>query len=341
MKTFRCACSNRLFFDNSLCLSCQRDVGFSVERANFVRLDANPDGPSEGVRPCANYGSGLCNWVLEADATTDLCLACRLNVETPVSGGTDHELMQRVETAKRRLVFSLLDLGLPVIPLNEDPGGVGFALRRGTPDEPVIIGHADGLITLDLNEADPAQREEARKKLGEDYRTLLGHFRHEVGHYFWTRFFSSDAELERFRAVFGDERADYSEALKTHYATPRTDYQDTHVSSYATSHPWEDWAETWAHYLHILDSWQTAVTFGLRVPHANARTTPRPIQETLDDWCELMIALNSMNRSMGHSDAYPFQLAPKVREKLVFIDEIVKAETSAREPTASKHVPAA
>jgi hypothetical protein len=326
MRTFRCACSNRLFFDNSLCLKCQNAVGFSVTQANFVLLDEKGKNSRDGLRPCANYGSGLCNWVLDADATSDLCLACRLNVE----------LLQRVEQPKRRLVFSLLDLGLPVIPLNEDPTGVGFALRRGTPDEPVIIGHADGLITLDLNEADPARREEARQKLGEDYRTLLGHFRHEVGHYYWTRFFLSDAELERFRSVFGDERADYSEALKTHYANPRTDFQDTHVSSYATSHPWEDWAETWAHYLHILDSWQTAVTFGLRTHQGDSRSFKRPIQETLDDWCELMIALNSMNRSMGHSDAYPFQLAATVREKLSFIDEIVKTATSTPALTRSK-----
>lgn len=341
MRTFDCACSNRLFFDNSVCLNCQSTVGFSLERANFVVLDDNRNSAKDRVRPCANYGSGLCNWVLEAGATSDLCLACRLNIETAISGDGDHERLQRVEMAKRRLVFSLLDLGLPVIPLNEDPGGVGFALRRGTADQPVIIGHADGLITLDLNEADPARREEIRKKLGEDYRTLLGHFRHEIGHYYWTRFFSSESALERFRAVFGDERADYNEALKTHYANPRTDFQDTHVSSYATSHPWEDWAETWAHYLHILDSWQTALAFGLRTHQGGAQSAKRPIQETLDDWCELMIALNSMNRSMGHSDAYPFQLAPQVREKLIFIDKIVKAETSGLAPNTSKHESAA
>lgn len=323
MKTFVCQCGARLFFDNTLCLACNRKVGFSSDASQLVALDdsAQAGGP---FRPCSNYGRGRCNWVLGPADSNDLCLACRLNVETPESGTDGDELMGSVETAKRRLVFSLLALGLPVVPLSESEDGVGFALRRGTADDPVTTGHADGLITLDLNEADPAKREETRKAMGEDYRTLLGHFRHEVGHYYWTRFFPSESERAAFRKIFGDERANYAEALKKHYANPRTDFRDTHVSSYATAHPWEDWAETWAHYLHILSSWETAVAFGLRTSKGGRHGFGTDLSASLNEWCELMIALNSMNRSMGHDDAYPFQLASVVRKKLAYVAELVE-----------------
>lgn len=319
MQTFFCSCHNRLFFDNSRCLECGRQVGFSAAHRQLVALDAEGD----PHRPCRHYGAGTCNWLLAAGEAGDLCLACRLNVEVAADG--EPELVANVEKAKRRLVFGLLRLGLPVVPRNEHPAGVGFALRRGAPDAPVITGHADGLITLDLNEADPAQRIATRKALGEDYRTLLGHFRHESGHYYWTLLFASDALLTGFRELFGDERTDYAAALEAHYAAPRTDYQNTHISSYATAHAWEDWAETWAHYLHILDSWETAVAFGLRAGprHPLAEGTDR-FTAFLDDWSELMIALNSMNRSMGHDDAYPFVLPPLVREKLSYVDRTVR-----------------
>jgi hypothetical protein len=316
MKAFSCTCGHRLFFDNTECLSCKRQVGFSSDDLRIVALDRNDGGPPH-VR-CGNYGLGLCNWLTATGRPNDLCLACRLNVEMPVTPDGE-ALVRNVEKAKRRLVFGLLALGLPVVPKGEHDSGVAFALRRGTPDAPVTTGHADGLITLDLNEADPAKREEVRAALGEDYRTLLGHFRHEIGHYYWTLFFPDDGKLAEFRQVFGDERTSYSEALQAHYANPRSDYQSTHISAYATAHPWEDWAETWAHYLHVLDSWETAVAFELR--SEGPRGT---FVEFLGAWSELMIALNSMNRSMGHDDAYPFSLAPEVQAKLAYVDKTVQ-----------------
>lgn len=323
MKTFRCVCENRLFFDNSQCLRCRRKVGFSTESMGLVPLEGTTDEGGRLLAPCKNYGR-LCNWLVHPDDASDLCLGCRLNVEVPESGGQEDKLLSNVEIAKRRLIFTLLTLDLPVLPKNEVSAGMGFALRRGTPESPVITGHADGLITLDLNEADPAKREAMRASLGEDYRTLLGHFRHEVGHYYWNLFFVDEATLAEFREMFGDERVDYGEALAAHYANPRQDYQDTHVSSYATAHPWEDWAETWAHYLHIFDSWETGVTFGFRKePKEAPGSVQRNFDAHLDDWSELMIALNSMNRSMGHDDAYPFQLAPAVRKKLGFVDQTI------------------
>lgn len=328
MKTFSCRCGNRLFFDNTHCLECQSEVGFSVEERGFLPLDAAKDAGGRQFEPCANYGPGLCNWLVLSESGRKLCLACRLDVEVPVDEASQ-ELVRNVQTAKRRLVFSLLGLGLPVVPKSEHPAGVGFALRQGVPEAPVITGHNDGLITLDLNEADPAKRAEIRKSLGEDYRTLLGHFRHESGHYYWTLLFTEEAGLSQFREVFGDERADYAAALEAHYANPKSDYQNTHISKYATSHPWEDWAETWAHYLHILDSWETAISFGLRSAAGKAsERRGAEFDEFLDRWSELMIALNSMNRSMGQDDAYPFSLAPEVRKKLSYLDRTVHENVS-------------
>jgi len=325
MKTFLCRCGNRLFFDNTQCLKCNREVAFSLDGAQLRTLDDVRKSKKSPEHPCANYGSGLCNWL--SDTKNSLCLACRLNVETP-SGAESSELLGNMETAKRRLLFTLHALKLPIVPQTENPAGLGFALRRGTAEAPVITGHADGLITLDLNEADPAKRAEIRDRLGEDYRTLLGHFRHESGHYYWMLFFASEVEKVSFREMFGDERADYAQALSRHYDSPELNYENTHISSYATSHPWEDWAESWAHYLHIVDSWETAYAFGLRTGDKDTAHDSARFNALLDGWCELMIALNSMNRSMGHDDAYPFSLAPAVRKKLCFVADTVHKKAS-------------
>jgi hypothetical protein len=341
MKTFRCRCGNRLFFDNTRCLKCDRQIGFSVEDDSLVPLTEGNEHAGKPLRACKNYDErGLCNWVLPADSASELCLACRLNVEVPESGDS-LVLVRNVELAKRRLVYSLLGLGLPVVPKSEHEAGVGFALRQSVPEKPVTMGHENGLITLDLNEADPARRAEVRTALGEDYRTLLGHFRHEIGHYYWTLFFPDEASRTDFREQFGDERANYQEALAAHYAHPRADYQSTHISSYATSHPWEDWAETFSHYLHILDSWETAAAFGLRTKAGEIPDrSEADFGVFLDRWSELMIALNSMNRSMGHHDAYPFSLAPPVRTKLSYLDRTVHENVERLQKRFATAVPA-
>ena len=324
MQTFFCSCGNRLFFDNTQCLSCLKPVAFSIEHNLLIPLDETKDQAGRKLEPCENHGRGLCNWFVASGGATKLCLACRLNVEVSTAEG-NKDLVRNMETAKRRLVFSLLRIGLPVVPKSEHAAGVGFALRRSAPEQPVITGHDDGLVTLDLNEADPAKREEIRAALGEDYRTLLGHFRHEIGHYYWTLLFPDESSRAKFREVFGDEREDYAKALAKHYESPRSDYADTHISSYATAHAWEDWAETWAHYLHILDGLETALSFGLRTAPTKTRSKADSKFETLlNEWSELMIALNSMNRSMGHDDAYPFSLAPTVRQKLTYVHHTVR-----------------
>ena len=92
---------------------------------------------------------------------------------------------------------------------------------------------------------------------------MLGHLRHEIGHYYQPLLVT---DWERCRELFGDDREDYGAAMERHYASgPPADWPERFVSAYATMHPWEDWAETFAHYLHIRDVLQTAVAYGVTV----------------------------------------------------------------------------
>jgi hypothetical protein len=209
----------------------------------------------------------------------------------------------------------------------------------------VITGHSQGLITINIAEADDAEREKHRLQMGEPYRTLLGHFRHESGHYYWTRLIRDDADVAAFRQVFGNETRDYAQALAQHYAHPRHDWQTAFVSSYASAHPWEDWAETWAHYLHIVDTLETAAAFGLKVRprvgqeqgvHAEITFDPytqMAFTPLMDAWFPLTYAFNSLTRSMGEADFYPFVLTPPVLEKLAFIHTIMR-----RAPKGVEHL---
>jgi hypothetical protein len=144
-------------------------------------------------------------------------------------------------------------------------------------------------------------------------------------------------QLDNCRAIFGDDQLDYGAALQQHYKDgPPPDWQKSYVSSYATTHPWEDFAETWAHYLHIIDTMEMAHAFGVRVRprrgdtrwlEANIEVNPYegvPIERIIDNWLPLTFALNSINRSMGQPDLYPFIITPPVIEKLGFVHNLVQ-----------------
>jgi hypothetical protein len=262
---------------------------------------------------------------------------------------------RNLEVAKRRLFYTLLKLGLPPTLRPEDPQGLAFDFladpAENSPDGPSILtGHDNGLITINIAEADDAEREKRRHSMGEPYRTLLGHFRHEIGHYYWNVLVRNDPSLERFRQIFGDERQDYGEALKAHYTHgPKENWQEEYVSAYAASHPWEDFAETWAHYLHIVDTLETANAFGLKVrprisraPELAAEIDFDPHQEAdlnrlITAWLPLTFAVNSLNRSMGQPDLYPFVLPPAVIAKLAFIHERIHAQSGRRTGEANGH----
>ena len=344
MRSFTCChCGQLVFFENSLCLRCRTQLGFVPSELELVAFGPSAGGDAGGgaravpeLRRCANAGIAHCNWVLDPGDPGPLCRSCRLTRTRPPAGDRDGvTAFAAAEAAKRRLVFQLLDLGLPF-----EAGGLTFDLLSSR-SGPVVTGHDDGLITIDLAESDDARREQRRAELYEPYRTLLGHFRHETGHFCWPMLVERGgvAELDRFRALFGDDRADYGAALQRHYNSdgPPADWAERHVSAYATAHAWEDWAETFAHYLHIRDTLQTAGAFGLFVtgPPDTADpaliATPVPVARTpsfatlIDDWLPLTYALNAVNRSMGRGDLYPFTLAPTVIDKLAYVHARVLA----------------
>lgn len=334
-----------MFFDNSECLSCGRELGFLPDRLEMQAFHAQAGDSTittafGSYRKCKNYAQeGVCNWLVDSASSDELCQACRLNNVIPDLSDPERKARwHETEQAKRRLVYGLNRLGLPVIPKTDDPArGLAFDIKSNTGDEHVITGHADGLITLNLAEADPAEREAIRASLNERYRTLLGHFRHEVGHYFWDRLIADENDHERCRALFGDERIDYAEALRRHYGSaPDAAYAQSFISHYAAAHPWEDFAETFAHYLHMSDTLETAEQHGFAKGPALAAAEASDTFETLmAEWYRLSVALNSLNRSMGLPDAYPFAISSPVKEKLGFIHRLIEAQTKHRAAAAA------
>jgi hypothetical protein len=301
-------------------------------------------------RMCQNHiEHAACSWAVPDEDPEPLCLACRLNNVIPdLTKKEQKEAWLRLEAAKRRLLYSLFLLKLPVESRAERPDdGLAFAFMAGAKDEPVFTGHSDGLITINVAEADDPFREKIRAQLGEAYRTVLGHFRHEIGHYFWDRLVKDSDWLEEFRSLFGDETLDYQEALDRHYkeGAPQ-DWGQRFVSQYASMHPWEDWAETWAHYLHMFDTLETAKAYGLRVKVSKgdegstvvnaADVRVDDFQQMADDWVPLTLALNSLNRSMGMSDLYPFVLTDTALNKLRFVHKVIRSASSAAREDARR-----
>lgn len=283
--------------------------------------------------------------MVSSDEEETLCVSCRLNRTIPDLNDEDNCRWWRlIETAKARLVVQLLGLGLPVkSKVSEDTEhGVMFDLMCSPKEGPrVLTGHANGVITLNIEEANDSIREKIRHNLHEPYRTLLGHFRHEIGHYYWDRLILGTPWHEKFRELFGDEREDYSAALKRNYDQgPPADWANNHISSYASIHPWEDWAESWAHYLHVVDSLETALGFGLRGEDVELAVEPFTIDDLYDpkapdaqrvvllmnSFVQLTTVLNELARSMGQHDFYPFVTSRQVLKKLQFIQLVVKEE---------------
>ncbi|WP_067531790.1 zinc-binding metallopeptidase family protein [Nocardia crassostreae] len=320
MRDFSCPqCGQQLAFENSLCLACGSPLGFSLAERAIVVVD-------HGSRLCANQHVAECNWLVPSNGGPMLCQSCRLTRTRPAdSDVAGLPAFAEAESAKRRLVLELAELGLPLIGRELDPGhGLAFDLLSSA-DRKVTTGHENGVITLDLAEGDDLHREQLRVEMDEPYRTLLGHFRHEIGHYYFPVLVSADADLKHFRDLFGDPFADYRQALERHYAEGAPpQWESAYVSSYATMHPAEDWAETFAHYLHIRDTLDTAAAFGFAPAGATLdrpQSGPAAFGRIVDLWLPLAWALNMVNRSMGHHDLYPFVLADPVLDKMRFIHD--------------------
>jgi len=364
MQTFTCNCGNRLFFENSMCMQCHSDTGFLPDLLRLVPLTAVADQkwiseqmPDRLYRKCTNYSlHHVCNWMVADEDDNEYCLSCRLNKIIPdLTKEANYKRWHRMERAKRRTLYNLFRLGLQVVDRKSDPvHGLEFQfmedIKRYDPYSEELVtykqiktGHQTGTITINIAEADHSHREAVRENMNEPYRTTLGHVRHETGHYFWYRLVDDAAMLDRFRELFGDERDDYQQSLQRYYQNgPQPDWQDNFISAYASAHAWEDWAETWAHYLHITDTMETAYDFGLSI---EGRVLPPPLNvgedkkvfaneylhaiafdDLLTDWMRLTILMNALNRSMGLRDAYPFSVSAGVADKLRFVHQVIAAQ---------------
>ncbi|MEO8278709.1 MAG: putative zinc-binding metallopeptidase [Ideonella sp.] len=366
MSPFTCShCSHTVFFENSECGFCNSLLGFvpaqrsmvafelptpaSGETVNPLPLDAWLRRGTDGawLRPCANrINHGVCNWMLDVGDDAALCISCRLTEVIPsLEDPNNLRRWAAIERAKRRLVFGLMEIGLTPQPKTgpDDKLGLAFNLLENLPGAAsVMTGHDDGLITLNIAEADDVFRESARVSMHEPLRTLLGHLRHEVSHYLQQRYVAGTPGELRCRALFGDHDADYAAALQTHYANGAPADWSTHfVSAYASSHPWEDWAESCAHYLLVIDAVQTASSWGLRLDGPTKAVTaddldPRvmPLKNlVLEQWLPVAQFLNSMNRSLGLPDSYPFLMPPQVLEKMQLVQNLLAlAAASANHP---------
>jgi len=368
MKTFRCQCGNRVFFLNSRCVSCNRELGYFPRLGRMGALEAA--GPqlwtATGITPpgnlyrkCNHYEvEGVCNWMVEAEDPEPFCWSCRLNNVIPdLSRPRHREYWYKIECAKRYMLYGLYQLRLPVASKKHDPAhGLAFTFLAGSDSvtefndiihgqDTVLTGHNNGVITINLAEADEVARARMREQLQERYRTLLGHFRHEIGHHYWDRLVRDAPEtLAHFRQLFGDERRDYQGALQLHYQNgPPLGWEMHYLSSYASMHPWEDWAECWAHYMHMIDTLETAHEFGLSsadleksgsgLADAWLHSVRTDFSQLLDRWVQLTVALNAISHSMGLPDAYPFVLPPSAEHKLEFIHRLITRSSSLSELT--------
>ena len=338
MQRFTCDCGNVLFFGSFKCLRCGEAAGYNPRSGTMVRVRQGGR-----MKRCANgVKHGVCNWLLPTDSKLELCLACRMNRTIPdLATDRNRLLWGRMEMAKRRLLYTLLRMGIPVPSKTADPEtGLAFDIVSSVANPEVTMGHLNGVITVNLEEADDTYRQINRQQLGEDSRTLLGHFRHESGHYFWQRCLSKlnwdDPLRLAFRERFGDEWFDYAGALKTYYERGNTEgWEQNYISAYAASHPWEDWAETWSHYLQITDGLETCEGLGIQVKHialplvmlpGDAGCLPANLPQSsladgeflawLQRWMCVSTVLNEISNSLGEAPLYPFVIPVKVAQKL-------------------------
>lgn len=331
MRRYYCQnCANEVHFDNTICVKCSNQLAYSHDRDHFTATPApNSEGPS---RNCANRYIIGCNWSVESGSSSQYCTSCRHTLLIPdLSTGQNIERWAKIERAKRMLFYALHKFDLP-IPEADQPTGLRFEFKQdllsgGGQKTKVLTGHDGGLITINIAEADDDVREQHRIAMGEPYRTLIGHFRHEVGHYYWDRLVSDLGNTDGFRAMFGDETLDYDHAVKQHYqfGAPQG-WELSYVSSYATSHPWEDFAETWAHYFHMVDGLETAQSYAVATAATDMSANPyesTDFEVLIKAWVPLTIAMNAVNRSIGNPDFYPFVLSPAISAKLEFIHRLI------------------
>lgn len=314
-----CRCGQQVYFDNHSCVKCGRQLAFDCGELTMQ----SEESPGDGLPTCANRATAvLCNWMPVQGGKHGYCLSCTMSKTIPtLSKPENYDRWRKLEEAKRRLIYDLLLLGLPV-----DDSRLEFHFkedRRTNPDVGeghITTGHASGAITINAAEADEVFREQMRQAMNEPWRTLLSHMRHESGHYYFTQLVNDDNRTD-VREVFGDESANYEAALKAYYERgPQANWTSSFISAYASAHPAEDWAECWAHYLHIRSVLDVAVSSGL-LPDGN---------NWYERFIELVLALNEIMRSLGLPDAYPFVLNEPVVRKVECVHRVVAGYAAQR-----------
>lgn len=343
MKNFQCDCGQRVFFESSHCVHCGTALGYDPVSQKMVTLRNDSAGAAGSSTTPALTGdtqghrfrhcdSGVnydvCNWLVKIPDGADagqvhpLCFGCRFNRYIPFLGKPENVLRWRkFEFAKKRLLFTLQQLQLPLENGFDAPGtGMQFDFVEDERSDPERYpesfshtGHSNGLITINVLEADDAAREGMRAEQNQNYRTLLGHLRHESGHFYYMLALRHEGFSDNFRKIFGEPRMDYQGALNNFYQLgPRDGWRDSFISAYASSHPHEDWAESWGHYLHIYDSLETASALGITSEHPDSMT----LTERFATWQNVSVSLNELNRSSGLPDVYPFVLNENVKAKM-------------------------
>jgi hypothetical protein len=341
MKTFACQCGNRLFFENVKCVACGRDVGWCEHCqgiASFVMRENGSyccDSCGSAARKCFNYEvEQVCNhFVADAAESKEplLCSVCQLTQTIPdltVEGNRDK--WRRLEQAKRRLIYQLDQIKLPyrnveptlTFDFKENVVPAEGVWRKGELAEHVYTGHLNGKITINIQEADDVEREKLRVDMNEARRTLIGHLRHEIGHYYWQLLIQNKCEAE-FIQVFGDHNdPDYATALALYYEQgPRPDWNQAFISAYAASHPWEDFAETFALYLDIRSVLQTSEHLGVPLHKITNTVT---FEEYVFAYQMLGITVNELNRCLGIFDLVPEIIVQPVVDKLNFIHKLLQ-----------------
>ncbi|MDX1483219.1 MAG: putative zinc-binding metallopeptidase [Alphaproteobacteria bacterium] len=280
---------------------------------------------------CANRDALRCNWIASGEG--ELCRACAMTGLAPDPSIPNAIANWAKTEAAKRWVIDNLGLWDWFTPKDPGPRPVFHMLAEGA--MPVFMGHADGVVTISVAEADPVLRITRRQALDEPYRTMIGHIRHELAHMLWWRLSLRTDFIDGFRDIFGDERSDYVAALERHYQQgPPVDWRLNYLTAYASTHPHEDWAETAAHLLHLTDIADSFIAVGLSTPElpgpgwdAYGEADPDRLIHVA---AALTVGLNHVNRSMGHSDLYPFVLSEPARRKLAFVHDWLRRGAQAQ-----------
>lgn len=335
MKRFYCDCGQEVYFTNSHCNACGNQLGFEPQEMALHGLLLDGDvwrvqgSDEKAFQVCSHRNHDVkCNWLLPLGDDNQQCISCRLTRTIPdLSFANNIRRWVVMESAKRRTLYGLLQLKIPFMQQGADGKNIltfnFLEDQRSNPEvaeEHINSGHSQGVITMNVAEADDSYREATKEAMNEPYRSLLGHFRHEIGHFYWDQLIRKSSHHEGFRQLFGDERRDYRTTLDAYYLNgPANDWQEYFISAYASAHPMEDWAETWAHYMLMAETLETAQAYHLidsNYFHDDFNVWSR-------EWMQLVLVMNALSRSTGNSDAYPFVIPAQAREKLNFIHQLL------------------